>query len=82
MVRSTGGLKDTVIDFSEENGYGISFEDASVEDIVNAVKRSLALYHNNGQLQLLRKRMMGLDFSWEHSASEYISLYKSLKPTI
>jgi len=82
MVRSTGGLKDTVIDFSEENGYGISFEDASAEDIVNAVKRSLALYHNNGQLQLLRKRMMGLDFSWEHSASEYINLYKSLKPTI
>lgn len=82
VVRSTGGLKDTVIDFNNGNGYGIRFEDADVAEIVEAVNRSLVLYHNNPQLQLLRNRMMGLDFSWEHSASEYINLYKSLKPTI
>ncbi len=33
VVRSTGGLKDTVIDFEDENGYGICFNNASVEDI-------------------------------------------------
>ena len=31
MVRSTGGLKDTVIDFGDEGGYGIRFLHTSVE---------------------------------------------------
>ena len=82
MVRSTGGLKDTVIDFAEEGGYGISYKDASVEDICGAVTRALALYNDTKHLQDLQKQMMALDFSWGRSANEYIDLYKSLKPII
>jgi starch synthase len=82
MVRSTGGLKDTVIDFGEEGGYGISYNDASVEDICEAVSRALVLFDNTKRLQALRKTMMELDFSWYRSATEYINLYKSLKPII
>ncbi len=82
MVRSTGGLKDTVIDFGEEGGYGIRYNNASVEDICGAVSRALILYDNAKKLQTLRKLMMALDFSWDRSAKEYIDLYKSLNPTI
>jgi starch synthase len=82
MVRSTGGLKDTVIDFGDEGGYGIRFNDVSVDDICNAVSRALVLCKNTPHLELLRKRMMALDFSWDRSAKEYINLYESLKPTI
>ena len=82
MVRSTGGLKDTVIDFGEEGGYGIRFNDVSVTDICYSITRALILYQNTAHLQLLRKRMMALDFSWDRSAKEYIALYESLKPTI
>src|SRR6202012_4903927 len=37
MVRSTGGLKDTVIDFGDENGYGIRFNNVSADDICTSV---------------------------------------------
>jgi len=82
IVRSTGGLKDTVIDFGDEGGYGIRFNNISVEDICNAVDRALVLYENPQHLNQLRKRMMALDFSWDRSAKEYINLYESLKPNI
>jgi starch synthase len=82
MVRSTGGLKDTVIDFGDEGGYGIRYNLASVEDICEAINRALVLYNNIKQLTALRKTMMALDFSWDRSAKEYITLYESLKPTI
>jgi starch synthase len=78
MVRSTGGLIDTVIDFGDEGGYGIRYNQASVEDICNAVTRALTLYGNTKHMQFLRKLMMALDFSWDRSAKEYITLYESL----
>jgi starch synthase len=82
MVRTTGGLKDTVIDFGDEGGYGIRFIHTSVSDIIHAVGRAANLYSTPPLLQLLRKRMMALDFSWDRSAKEYIDLYESLKPAI
>lgn len=82
MVRVTGGLKDTVIDYGDEGGYGIRFLQASVSDIVQSVGRAVEIYANAALLQLLRKRMMALDFSWDRSAKEYIDLYQSLNPII
>ncbi len=79
VVRKTGGLKDTVIDFSEPEGYGICFEEASSDAITEAVSRAIEMYSNPSDLRLLRKRMMGLDFSWDRSAAQYINLYNSLK---
>jgi starch synthase len=82
MVRGTGGLKDTVIDFGDEGGYGIRFNNASVEDICGSVSRALVLFENTKHLQLLQKLMMALDFSWNRSAKEYLDLYNSLTPII
>jgi starch synthase len=82
IVRTTGGLKDTVIDFGDPGGYGIRFLNSSVDDICHSVSRAKMLYENEPHLQTLRKRMMSLDFSWDKSAKEYINLYESLKPTI
>ncbi|WP_207533669.1 glycogen synthase [Desertivirga arenae] len=79
IVRSTGGLKDTVIDHSQPDGYGICFLNADVEDIYSAFYRAIELYQNTERVNLLRKRMMQLDYSWHQSASQYIELYNSLK---
>lgn len=79
IVRSTGGLKDTVIDISEENGYGIRFENADVDSIVEAVSRAVEISQNTSQMQLLRSRMMSLNYSWHQSAAQYINLYNNLK---
>ncbi|MGV3705828.1 MAG: glycogen synthase [Arcticibacter sp.] len=79
VVRSTGGLKDSVIDVTEPEGYGICFDELSAESIVEAIGRAVDLYANTSNLRLLRKRMMLLDFSWNRSANQYIDLYNSLK---
>jgi starch synthase len=79
VVRRTGGLKDTVRDLSEEGGYGITFEQASVGDITHGVWRATQLYEDNKKMKEVRKTMMKLDNSWDKSAAEYIKLYESLK---
>ena len=78
IVRRTGGLIDTVIDFGDEGGYGICFNRSVSADIEHATDRAIELYENQPHLQLLRKRMMALDFSWNQSANQYINLYQSL----
>ncbi|CAM3727040.1 glycogen synthase [Mucilaginibacter galii] len=82
IVRRTGGLIDTVIDFGDEDGYGICFDQSNTDEIVYSISRAIALYKNTEHLQLLRKRMMALDFSWTQSAKQYNQLYESLTPKI
>jgi starch synthase len=78
MVRRTGGLQDTVIDFGDENGYGICFSNATTEDVVHAMGRALGVYKNKKQFNQLRKTMMSIENSWENSAQKYIDLYLSI----
>lgn len=78
IVHKTGGLKDTVIDLSEKDGYGLNFETLNIESITDTVGRALDLYKDTAKLKKVRKKIMSLDFSWDRSAGEYIELYKSL----
>ncbi len=78
LVSITGGLKDTVIDLEEMDGYGICFSTAGKEEIIYAVGRAIDIFKNKNRMSELRKKMTGLDFSWDRSANEYIDLYKSL----
>jgi len=78
IVRKTGGLKDTVIDYGEPDGYGITHLYASVGDITEGIFRATELYNDKKRLKEVRKTMMKLDFSWDSSAQQYIDLYSSL----
>ena len=80
MVRSTGGLKDTVVDMGEENGWGIRFNHASVADIVHSAGRATGLFYDEKEkLTAMRKHMMQLDNSWEYAVQQYIDLYESVR---
>jgi len=78
IVRNTGGLRDTVIDLGDPEGYGIRFNNAIVGDMTQAIWRSVQLYENEALLQEIRQRMMQIDFSWETSVKQYLDLYYSL----
>lgn len=78
IVHKIGGLKDTVIDIENEDGYGLSFDELSIEEIRISIERALLLFDEAENMSSIRKKMMGLDFSWEQSSKEYIKLYKSL----
>lgn len=75
IVRNTGGLKDTVIDYGAPNGYGVCFDIASVGDICNAVYRALELYDQPERFRKIREQIMQINNSWEKSAETYIQLY-------
>jgi starch synthase len=77
MVRNTGGLKDTVKDFGDKGGYGITFGTATVWDICNGVYRAIELYEQRERVNEIRKFIMQIDNSWERSAEIYINLYNS-----
>jgi starch synthase len=78
VVRNTGGLQDTVVDYGDRNGYGIRFAHATVGDMTHGIWRSVELYQQPKKMQQIRSRMMQLDFSWEASVRTYLELYASM----
>jgi starch synthase len=76
VVRNTGGLHDTVIDYGDNGGYGIRFNHATPQDMTHGIWRSVELYHQPQMMQEIRQRMMALDFSWEASVRAYLDLYE------
>lgn len=79
IVRRTGGLNDTVIDLGD-GGFGICHIQASVQDVCDSINRAKELYKNKKELNRIRKKCMRIDHSWDNSAQEYLTLYKSLTP--
>lgn len=78
MVRRTGGLKDTVTDIDEKNGFGICFNHASLTDIDISVQRALQLFADKKKMTAIKKLMMEKDNSWPASAQKYLDLYQSV----
>ncbi|MCS7196935.1 MAG: glycogen synthase [Aquificaceae bacterium] len=84
VVRATGGLKDTVIDYVENplEGNGFSFEEYSGKELMHALLRARVYYdmqmcdHSKEWSEIV-KRCMKRDFSWERNAREYERIYST-----
>lgn len=79
IVRNVGGLKDTVKDISQLNGFGICHNHVSVDNIYNAMLRGINLFDKTTTFKSIRKLIMQKDHSWFVSAKAYKTLYKSIK---
>jgi starch synthase len=82
IVRRTGGLADVVQDFdaSPETGNGFVFEPPDSEEMLRAVGRALATYHQHPDRwqELLTAAMQakdwqGHDFTWTTAANRYLT---------
>jgi starch synthase len=80
IVRATGGLDDSVIDFSQDAAHvnGIKFQEYSSRALAKAVRKALALYQQPDLLRRYRRNAMKADFSWERSVNEYLKAYQSV----
>jgi len=78
MVRSTGGLQDTVTDMGDPDGFGIRFNHANIGDITHSISRAIEVYKDKIHLNWMRNHMMQIDHSWESSVQQYIDVYESL----
>jgi starch synthase len=80
VVRSTGGLKDSVTEFDPQTltGHGFRFDRYQTEDLVKALDRALSFYEKEPYWSALKQQTMKADFSWEKSAAAYLELYLKL----
>jgi starch synthase len=78
IVRTTGGLADTVTDISQPNGNGLRFDMLSIDALSKAFHRAEAVYNNTELFSRLRDRIVQLDYSWEKSAELYLQLYQRI----
>lgn len=79
IVRATGGLDDSVVDFTENKAQanGIKFSEYSPRALARAVRKALALYEHPKLLNRYRKNGMKCDFSWERTVRDYVNVYKT-----
>jgi starch synthase len=84
IVRSTGGLLDTIseLDRAGTSGNGFTFTDYSAPALLEAVKRAVKFHTNKSALRKTRKRIMGEDHSWRRSAEEYRAMYERARSRV
>lgn len=77
VVRATGGLDDTVRDFTPraKRANGFTFEEYTPGAMLAALKRALAAYARRDVWRALQLEGMREDFSWRTSAAEYVKVY-------
>jgi len=85
IVRKTGGLADTIHDWDElqsynlDTGTGFSFNDHSGYALFKSVERAVNCFSVKSAWKKLQSNGMKKDYSWKHSAEQYIELYNLAK---
>jgi starch synthase len=85
IVRSVGGLADTVFDkdysdrpLHERNGY--VFENYDQPGLESALGRAIACYYNHpDHFRELIKNAMRCDYSWNHPGQDYLNIYDYIR---
>jgi starch synthase len=77
IVRKTGGLADTIADFSPRTGKGngFVFEQYDPAELLKAIKRALKAYQQPEVWRKLVDTALRSDYSWNRAAGEYADLY-------
>ncbi|MCP4567754.1 MAG: glycogen synthase GlgA [FCB group bacterium] len=77
IVRSTGGLADTIDDVDEKSGDGTGFvfDKYDPEELLSAIKRAVDLFAGRKNWRRVMKEGMARDYSWQQSAHKYAELY-------
>ncbi|MBR3090748.1 MAG: glycogen synthase, partial [Bacteroidetes bacterium] len=77
IVRATGGLSDTVHEFTSQTktGSGFVFWNYNADDFAYALDRALQIYSKPKIMDKARKCAMQVNFSSERSAKQYIDVF-------
>lgn len=78
IVRATGGLEDSVVEFHEDSDLanGLKFGEYSAEALTKCIRRALVVYDIPSLLKRFRTAGMNADHSWNRTATEYVALYE------
>lgn len=85
IVRSTGGLKDTVFDCNDfrvpiQQRNGFVFSEASSDSLKSVFQKAFAIFHKEKPLfDSLIRHDMNVNSSWKTPAKEYLRLYTTAR---
>src|SRR3989442_1018586 len=79
IVRSLGGLADTVQEYDPRSGEGNGFAFTNYDpwELFAAIVRALELYRFKDIWRTLQQRGMAADHSWQASALRYVEVYRN-----
>jgi len=80
IVRKTGGLADTVVNYNPKDGSGngFVFNQYETKDLISSIKKALSIFKDKKAWEKLMKSGMKSNFSWLDSAKNYVGLYKNI----
>jgi starch synthase len=83
VVRQTGGLADTVVDANEQTlsdrtANGFSFAEDDPQALSETLRRACDAYRRPDVWNQLVETGMRQDWSWTHSARQYVALYQRI----
>jgi starch synthase len=80
IVRATGGLDDSIIDFTQDpiRADGIKFHEYSARALAKAMRKAMAIFNQPALLRQFRQNAMKVDFSWDKTVNEYLNTYDLL----
>ena len=78
IVRQTGGLADSIKDFSQKDGNGYVFANIDAWEMLGKVKQAIGDYHQKELWMNNVKHAMSVDFSWASSAKKYAKMYEEV----
>ncbi|MDD5547460.1 MAG: glycogen/starch synthase [Candidatus Pacebacteria bacterium] len=80
VARRTGGLADTIEDFSPQThkGTGFLFDNFESTALLMTLTRALSNWRHREDWQNIQQSVMKKDFSWDKSATEYIKMFKEV----
>ncbi len=83
VVRTTGGLADTVVDCSETGlmdgtANGFRFGPPTGEALLQAIRRAVSVWNDRTRWRTLQKNGMGRDYGWAQTAARYRALYEEI----
>jgi starch synthase len=78
VVHQVGGLADTVRDFTPKavTSTGFVFQEYTRTALLAALQRALTVFQDPSRWRALQVAGMRRDNSWDHSAREYVKIYR------
>ncbi len=77
LVRSVGGLCDSIVNWNGSEGNGFRFDNYNAHELLFTIKSMLDIF-NTEEWTKLRRNAMKSRFSWSESANKYVDIYNNL----
>jgi starch synthase len=78
IVRATGGLDDSVVDWTQNPrlATGIKFSEYSSRSLAKSIRKALVLFGQGKLFRGCQRNAMKADFSWERTVHNYLNVYQ------